>query len=1216
MANEYTIKLQAIINEAALITSLNEFSKKYTLQLKANIAKMTEVAAGSANSSGATSATKKLTYESQVAQAALVAQAKAFKDAGNVTKEYSDNLGNLTKVVSNYKNTQGNAEVATVAWSSKTESLNTGLKTTSNQLDIAADKTKNWTDQLQNNIAKVVQWAFATGAIYGTLAKIKEGIQYIVDLNKELTNISIVTGMTQEQTYGLAQQYNRMAKELGGTTLEVARASVEFYRQGKTAAETTELIRQSMMLSKLANMDSATSTEALTATMNGFQLETKDMMEVIDALVAVDNAYATSVKEVSSAMQRSASAASLAGVSWQELVSFITVVSATTRKSAESIGESFKTIFARMSSVAAGKDVDEFGDTINNVEKVLKNYNITLRDSVGLFRPMGDVLDEIGARWEEFTNTQQAQIAGAIAGVRQYTNLIALFDNYSKALDAQTIESESAGLATERYTIYMEGLEAAINKSKAAWEGVWQATIESGSIKWFYDLSTAVGTVIAATGGLVSPLTTVLGLLIAIKSTAIIGGLATLKTALIAAGSALTSIFTGGGLAVAIGTGGIVPLIGVLIVLAGAIYGLASAIPTAEEKIESLKQSVQSAAEELKKTIDESLSMKVLTDSLEKAKIGSDEYYAIMEKIRQLMPDVNGYYDSQGRFVLILADNLSTLNDEYEAGIKNKRDFLELKNQELFNEQMGQAEGLLNPKPSPGRGGINPAIQKNAGEITPYNRDKLESIAEELAITYLGLDAVEKQAAALRMMGTDFGDLVLSKIRELNSVIGETPGLLETVGDSVPAVDFEALAGTTQTLIGETEELNSVMQKQKDGTLTTEDILGLVAAHAEYAQFLSIENGVVSLNTEAIRMNNIAKISAQIATITLLRDNELLTSGISAQTQSLTAQIGVLKALLIVANKPIVATPIKYGGSSGASAEDAYRKALEESYRATIKLKEAEKDRLKALLDAYKKIIDKKKESLKLAKEEVDFERELDKKQRVSADIMAELESIKLDNSEEAAARRMELEQELADNTAEIEEFQADRSYDLQIQALDREYELYKEFIDAQIALIDKLIASIQAMIDALKSAKSASTGGGQSPVLPAPPSTPSNSVGNWVNPPRERGGGNPRLFVAHSGAESGFVGGLKSNEEFAKLMKGELVINKPQMENFMNKSLPQMVSTATNEINFEMPINVNGPLDKTVLPDIEKIVNKAFEKMNSALMNRGYKRAVNQFTS
>ena len=70
---------------------------------------------------------------------------------------------------------------------------------------------------------KVLIWGLATQAIYGSLRKIGEGIQYIRDLNKEMVSIQVVNNMSSAQVADLAMQYNGLAKELGTTTLEVAK---------------------------------------------------------------------------------------------------------------------------------------------------------------------------------------------------------------------------------------------------------------------------------------------------------------------------------------------------------------------------------------------------------------------------------------------------------------------------------------------------------------------------------------------------------------------------------------------------------------------------------------------------------------------------------------------------------------------------------------------------------------------------------------------------------------------------------------------------------------------------------------------------------------------------------------------------------------------------------------------------------------------------------
>ena len=73
-------------------------------------------------------------------------------------------------------------------------------------------------------------------------------------------------------------------------------------------------------------------------------------------------------------------------------------------------------MFARLQKVAAGAKVDEEGESLNEVETVLTRLGIALRDSQDSFRNMGEVLDEVGAKWKEFNSVDQAQIATAIAG--------------------------------------------------------------------------------------------------------------------------------------------------------------------------------------------------------------------------------------------------------------------------------------------------------------------------------------------------------------------------------------------------------------------------------------------------------------------------------------------------------------------------------------------------------------------------------------------------------------------------------------------------------------------------------------------------------------------------------------------------------------------------------------------------------------------------------
>ena len=118
---------------------------------------------------------------------------------------------------------------------------------------------------------------------------------------------------------------------------------------------------------------------------------------------------------MATALQYSAASAKDSGVTFEQLVSYIGIVSATTRQNAESIGQAFKTIFARMQDIKAGK-IDEDGMGINNVESALARVDIKLRDSATSFRDMSSVLQELSSKWKDLNEIEQANIAKAIAG--------------------------------------------------------------------------------------------------------------------------------------------------------------------------------------------------------------------------------------------------------------------------------------------------------------------------------------------------------------------------------------------------------------------------------------------------------------------------------------------------------------------------------------------------------------------------------------------------------------------------------------------------------------------------------------------------------------------------------------------------------------------------------------------------------------------------------
>ena len=247
------------------------------------------------------------------------------KEAGKIQiKVSTDMKGNeITKVAQTYKDSMGNMVKTNSAFITSEDGVSKKLQGTTELLKDTTRAASSFSAEMGAVIRRTLESAATLGLMYGALNQLRQGVQYIVDLNKEMVSIQLVTGGTKEEIDSLAMGYNALAKEMKLSTKDVAAGSLEFVRQGKTAEETAILIRNSTIMSKLGNMEAADSSEALTSIMNGFKLEAEETGEVVSKLVAIDNAAATSVQELSTAMRYSANSAQQVGVDINHLSAYI-----------------------------------------------------------------------------------------------------------------------------------------------------------------------------------------------------------------------------------------------------------------------------------------------------------------------------------------------------------------------------------------------------------------------------------------------------------------------------------------------------------------------------------------------------------------------------------------------------------------------------------------------------------------------------------------------------------------------------------------------------------------------------------------------------------------------------------------------------------------------------------------------------------------------------
>lgn len=372
--------------------------------------------------------------------------------------------------------------------------LNQEFINTQGQLKKIQRETDTLGNKLKDTFTSKILQTFAYAIIGIATRALRQLYQNVVELDGAITDLQIASGKTREETEELIKTYSKLAKQLGATTLEVAQSADTWLRQGYSIEEANTLIYASMMLSKLGQIESAEASKALTSAMKGYKMEVAEAIAIVDKFTAVDMEAAVSAGDIATAMAETATSADIAGVSMNRLIGYIATVAEVTQDGAESVGTFYKTLFARMNQVAAGNFIDEeTGESLNDVETVLNELGIALRDTNGIFRSSGDVLDEVASKWENFDNVEQHAIATAFAGTRQQEKFIVLMENYGDALDYAATAADSAGTAQEKYTeAYVESIDAALNRLTTSWEKFSMSVLDSSLVVGLVDLLSGI----------------------------------------------------------------------------------------------------------------------------------------------------------------------------------------------------------------------------------------------------------------------------------------------------------------------------------------------------------------------------------------------------------------------------------------------------------------------------------------------------------------------------------------------------------------------------------------------------------------------------------------------------------------------------------------------------------------------------------------------------
>ena len=366
------------------------------------------------------------------------------------------------------------------------------------QAEVPLRKTNTLVSKLWISLKNVASWQISSSLLTGLISGISNAVNYAKDLNESLNNIRIVSGKSAMEMEAFAEKANKAAKALSTTTTAYTDAALIYYQQGLSAKEVEERTKATIKMANVTGESAEAVSSYMTAIWNNFDDGTKSLEYYADAMAKLGAATASSTDEIAAGLEKFIGIAETVGLSYEYATSALATLTAETRQSAETVGTALKTIFSRLQGLSLGETLED-GTTLNKYSEALATIGVQIKEQDGSLKSMDKILDDLGKKWNFLAQDQKMALAQTVGGVRQYTQLITLMDNYEDFKINIDLATNAEGTLNEQNRIFEESWEASSKRVKASLEDIWDDILDDD---FFIELNNGLSGLIDSVGAL------------------------------------------------------------------------------------------------------------------------------------------------------------------------------------------------------------------------------------------------------------------------------------------------------------------------------------------------------------------------------------------------------------------------------------------------------------------------------------------------------------------------------------------------------------------------------------------------------------------------------------------------------------------------------------------------------------------------------------------
>ena len=375
----------------------------------------------------------------------------------------------------------------------------TNAKNSSSALKLAQKDAISFGNAIQRALGNVGIYTSTALVMRKLFSEIKDGINYVKELDSAFFNISATMDLTKSQFKNITSEVQQMAKDMGISSTKVMKVVQTYANASTNLDDVLGKTQPSIILSNITGMDTGEVTKAAQATINAFKLLEADgataqsaVERFGDSIVKVSQNmeydFGDGITEIIDGIKTSGSVAEMAGVSMESYTATLGSVIEATGKSGSEIANGYKMIAARvlqMKDLSDELEVSE--DDMGKAEKALKKFDISIREGNGNLRNLDDILKDTAVRWTTMTDVEKQYLSEMAAGNRNRNIFVNIMDSMAKSTELYNEALNSSGTMMEIQNKYMDTFEGKLGTLQASFESLSSNMLNSDLMKGTVD---------------------------------------------------------------------------------------------------------------------------------------------------------------------------------------------------------------------------------------------------------------------------------------------------------------------------------------------------------------------------------------------------------------------------------------------------------------------------------------------------------------------------------------------------------------------------------------------------------------------------------------------------------------------------------------------------------------------------------------------------------